>query len=369
MIHNLQAGGAHRRLAEHLARFEAEVVELCPSTAEPIRADAHVIALRPVAPRVARPLRVPLRYLDLGALVRVWRAIAARVSALAPDVVYANPCRYLQTPPALLSRLPPSLYFCDEPRRVDAEPAARASRNPATRPVYAPLYAAERALDRRACGRATRVVTNSAYSATAIERAYGRPAGVIPLGAADLCRAVAPAEPTHVLSVGTLIPSKGHDIVIAAAGRAARGWPVLVVAPRADAHEAGRLQALARELGVALEIRVAVSDHELARAYAAAQATLSMARAEPLGLVSLEAQAAGSPVIVAAEGGLPETIVPGRTGWAVARDAASAAAALDALEQSGVRAAMSRAARAHAGKATWARSARVVEDLLEQLRA
>jgi len=141
------------------------------------------------------------------------------------------------------------------------------------------------------------------------------------------------------------------------------------VAPRLHSAEAGRLQALARELGVALEIRVAITDHELARAYAAAQATLYMARAEPLGLVSLEAQAAGSPVIVAAEGGLPETIVPGRTGWAVTRDAAAAAAALDALEQPGVRAAMSQAARAHAGQATWARSARAVEDLLEQLRA
>lgn len=364
VIHNLRQGGAHRRLAEQLAHLQAEVVEVCPSTATPIRRDAIVVELRQAAPRVPRGLRVPLRYLDLLLLLSAWRAVARRVRGLSVDVVYANPCRFLQAPAALLEDLPPSLYFCDEPRRFDTERGD----NPATRPLYAPIYCVARRADRRAVARASTVVTNSSFSATEIRRAYQRPAEVLPMGVPDVFRTVRPQAPAHVLSVGTLIPSKGHEIVIAAASRAARGWPVLIVAPRFEPHEAQRLSAIARAAAVALEIRVGISDGALADAYASAQATVYMARREPFGLASLEAQAAGSPVIVAAEGGLPETIDPERSGWAVPRTAAAVAAKLDELEHSGVREAAGAAARAHAANATWASSAQAVRAILEQLR-
>ncbi len=369
VVHNLRPGGAHRRLTEHIARFDAEAVELCPSTATPITENPHVLRFGPMAPRAPRPLRVPLRYADLLALLKTWNRIAARVRELGVDVVYANPCRCLQAPAALLSRLPPSLYFCDEPRRVDAESAAKASRNPATRPLYAPMYRAERDLDRRAVARATSVVTNSSYTAEQIQRAYGRRAEVIPLGVPDIFLAARPRAPAHILSVGTLIPSKGHDLAIAAVARARSAWPLVVIAPRPDSHEAERLHAIAREAGVRLDIRVGIADHELAETYAAAQATLYMAEREPFGLASLEAQAAGSPVIVSAEGGLPETVVDGRGGWAVPRTPAAAGARLRELERPGVREAMSAAARAHAAAATWARSARAVETMLERICA
>jgi glycosyltransferase involved in cell wall biosynthesis len=369
VIHNLRRGGAHRRLAEQVAHLRAEVVEVCPSTATPIRSDATVIDLHQLAPRVVRGLRVPLRYLDLLLLLAAWRAIARRVRGLDVDVVFANPCQLLQAPAALLSELPASLYFCDEPRRFDSEQDARDSQNPATRHVYAPMYAAARQADRRAVARAGRVVTNSTFSASEIRRAYGRPADVLPMGVPDICRTVRSQSPAHILSVGALIPSKGHEIAIAAASRRQRAWPVVIVAPRPEAGEAERLRAVARSVGVSLEIRVGISDPELADAYASAQATVYMARREPYGLASLEAQAAGSPVIVSAEGGLPETIDPGRSGWAVARTAAAVAAKLDQLEEPGVREAASAAARAHAASATWARSARSLEMIFEQLSA
>jgi glycosyltransferase involved in cell wall biosynthesis len=367
VIHNLPPGGAHRRLSEQIARFDADVVEVCLSTAIPIREDAHVVEFHPSAPRVPRALRVPIRYADFLALLRAWRRIAAQIRDLGANVVYANPCRYLQAPAALLGQLPRSLYFCDEPRRVDYERAARASRNPATRPVYALMYAAERRVDRRAVARATRLVTNSSFSAEQIQRAYGRHAQVIPMGVTESCLGAAPRAPAHILSVGTLIPSKGHDISIAAASQTSRAWPVVVVAPRPDANETQRLQAMARDAGVQLHVRVGLSDRELAETYAAAQATLYMAEREPFGLASLEAQAAGSPVIVSAEGGLPETIAHGSSGWAVPRTAAAVSAKLEYLERPGVRDAASAAARAYAARATWTRSARAVEAILEQL--
>jgi glycosyltransferase involved in cell wall biosynthesis len=367
VIHNLAPGGAHRRMSEQISRFQADVVEVCLGTATPVRADAHVVAHRPSAPRVARPVRAPLRYADFVALVRAWRRAARLLGGLGVEVVYANPCRYLQSPAALCARVVPSLYFCDEPRRVDYDPTATGSRNRATRPAYAPLYFAQRRLDRRGVACATGIATNSSFTAREINRSYGRHADVIPMGASESCLAVPARVPTHILSVGALIPSKGHDLVIAAAARTTVKWPVVVVARATDQSEAGRLRAIARDAGVELTIRVGISEAELAEAYASAQATVYMAEREPFGLASLEAQAAGSPVIVAAEGGLPETIVEGSSGWAVPRRLEAVSEKLDQLELPGVRESLSAGARTHAVVATWGRSAAAVESILVEL--
>jgi glycosyltransferase involved in cell wall biosynthesis len=229
------------------------------------------------------------------------------------------------------------------------------------------MYVAERRLDAGAVARADRIATNSAFSAQAIERAYGRSPAVIPLGVPERFHALTRAEPAHLLSVGTLIASKGHELVIAAAAQARRRWPVLVIAPRANPAEQRRLEALADRMHVPLEVRVGVSDEELGAMYASAFATAYMASGEPFGLVSLEAQAAGCPVIVAAEGGLPETIRDGESGWAVARTPDALAAKLDELERPGVRDALSVGARRHAGPATWDRSANAVKEILDEL--
>ena len=368
VVHNLLRGGARRRLTEQIAHLDGEVTEVCLGTAASITDRPRIVPFAPAAPLVRRALRVPLRYVDLALLVRAWWEVGAVVRSLDADVVYANPCQFLQAPVALLGEVPPSLYFCDEPRRVDSEKAAKATRNPLTQPVYAPMYAAERQLDRRAVARATQLAANSAYSAGQIRRAYDRDATVVPMGVPDLFREVEPRPPTHVLSVGTLIPSKGHDVAIRSAAQTSRRWPVVVVAPRPNPEEERRLTAIAGEVGISLEVRVGISDRELAEAYAAAQATLYLAAREPFGLVSIEAQAAGSPVIVAGEGGLPETVVDGQGGWIVLRSPSAASAKLQQLESPDLRARMSAAARAHAAGATWTQSARAVQGLLEALR-
>ncbi|MGH3264663.1 MAG: hypothetical protein ACRDNS_22035, partial [Trebonia sp.] len=109
-----------------------DLVEVCLATADPIRSDAIVVPLVRRAAGYPRSLRPPLRYVDLFALSRAWRRAGEVVRGLDADVLYLNPCRYLQAPPMLDGRAPPSLYFCDEPRRVDADDIGRSSRNPLT---------------------------------------------------------------------------------------------------------------------------------------------------------------------------------------------------------------------------------------------
>ena len=314
-------------------------------------------------------MRPVLRHTDLASLVVAWRRLSAAVEETPVDVVYANPCRFLQAPLVTTMTRRPTLYFCDEPRRVDYEPAAIASRSSTTRWLYAPLHGTERRLDRRSVAAATELVTNSRFTAGRIERAYGRTAGVIPLGVADGFRANGDLPGGHLLSVGTLIPSKGHDLVIRSAAAMPAPRDVVIVGPRHEPGEEERLRDIGREVGIRVEIRVGIADAELRALYAAAHATLYLAHEEPLGLASLEAQACGCPVVVADEGGLPETIEDGVTGFAVARSVSSVGRALELLERPARRAAMGNNARDRGAHATWERSSQDVQRRLEALAA
>jgi glycosyltransferase involved in cell wall biosynthesis len=368
VVHNLPPGGAWRRLANQVRYLDSSLLEICLETATPITSDPTVVPLKPISPIIPRPLRPPFRYVDQARLESAWRHVAQCIAEADADAVFLNPCRYLQAPPVMRTGLPPTVYFCDEPRRVDAEPEAAADRNPMTRSLYRRLYMRERRLDRLMASSATLVATNSNYSASEIERVYGRRPRVVRMGVARSLlssRAVEAAD-KYVLSVGRLIPSKGHEVVIRAAAESRTRPHVRIVTPSLVRQELARLSKLAEEHGVAFEVRVAVTDEELGDLYASAVATVYMARKEPLGLASLEAQARGCPVIVANEGGLPETIREGETGWTAPRQPAAVAALIDRLEDADLRHRMSEAARAHASTWTWEASAADIEQLLAE---
>jgi glycosyltransferase involved in cell wall biosynthesis len=367
LVHNMTPGGARRTVAEQLPHFTFEVVEVCLEASAPVTSEPVVVPFGERAPGVPSVLRVPLRYADMVSLARAWRVAAERVIEADVDLVVAHPCQYLQAPPPLRLRLP-SVYFCHEPRRVDYEPAAAKSRRAVTRGIYGALYRWQRSSDRTAVASASALTTNSRYTARAIAQAYGRSATTIPLGVPDSFRPAASSQrPSHILSVGSLIPSKGHDLAIESAALTRQRWPIVIVAPRDDAREKARLRGLADTLGVSLRIVIGISDAELCGLYQRAVATLYLAQREPLGLASLEAQACGSPVIVAAEGGLPETLVEGATGWAVRREASAVAQQVDRLEDSDARRVMSERAASHGATFTWKRSANAFEQVARQV--
>jgi glycosyltransferase involved in cell wall biosynthesis len=371
VTHGLARGGAHRRLSEQVAHLGLPVREHCPATATPVTASPVVEPLTLLGERVPRPLRPPLRYVDQARIERAWARISDAIEARAPAAVFMNPCRLVQSPPLRLPASIPVVYFCDEPRRVDHEPAVARTRRRSTRLLYAPLHRAERRLDARGARRADVILTNSRYTAGQIERAYGRSARAIPLGVSQrLLEAVPPAPGAHapyVLSVGALVSSKGHDLAIRAASLAASPVGVVLVAPRPDARAAQALTQLAGSLGVSLEVRIAIDDAALAAAYAGASALLYLGRNEPYGLASIEAQACGCPAIVADEGGLPETVVDWVTGRVVPRAAEAAAAALDAIAAE--RARYAAEARRHAAGLTWQASAAAVRAVVDELVA
>jgi glycosyltransferase involved in cell wall biosynthesis len=95
------------------------------------------------------------------------------------------------------------------------------------------------------------------------------------------------------------------------------------------------------------------TDEEMAKLFAAADVVVVPSWAEPFGLVVIEAMAAGTAVVGAAAGGIPESIVDGETGLLVPprRPDAIAAAVASLLADPDRRVRMGQAGQRHA----WAR--------------
>lgn len=127
------------------------------------------------------------------------------------------------------------------------------------------------------------------------------------------------SERAGILFVGRLVRNKGLDVLIEAmAGLDPRSRPGLTAI--GDGPERHALVQLARSRGVDMVWRHEATRDEVAAAMHRAQVVVVPSRVEPLGLVLLEAMAAGALVVATAAGGLRETVEDGRNGWLVEPD-------------------------------------------------
>ncbi len=172
------------------------------------------------------------------------------------------------------------------------------------------------------------------------------------------------AQVPLLLFVGRIQRLKAPDVLLRAAARLARERPVQVAVVGAPSGsglaDPSWLADLARDLGIADAVHFVppAMPTELAAYYRAADLTVVPSYNESFGLVALESQACGTPVVAAAVGGLPTAVRDGVSGvlidghdpeqWAkVIGDLLRNPADLDRLGS---------AARAHAELFSWDRT-------------
>ncbi len=168
-----------------------------------------------------------------------------------------------------------------------------------------------------------------------------------------------------LLTVGRLVPHKGHATVLEALPSLLLDWPDLKWVLLGQGPEAGRLQRRAQELGLEGHVvRLAdVTDGALRDLYARADVFVQPngnvdGAHEGYGMVFLEAGAAGIPVVGGRDGGVPEAILEGETGLLVPPfDAAALATALRGLlADPALRARLGDGGRVAARLRTWDRT-------------
>lgn len=186
---------------------------------------------------------------------------------------------------------------------LDNEPGG-----PVGRLALTTFAATQRRADVRAAQRVDEIVVNSNHVAKRVARYWGRTSTVIP-PPVDVDRHHRPAgmrpREDFFLLAGRLVPYKCPEVAAAAAVRA--GVRLVVVG-------SGRMESAVRAVaGPGVELLDRVSDETLLDLYRRC-AALVFPGQEDFGLVPVEAQACGAPVLAQAVGGVLDTVVDGVTG-------------------------------------------------------
>jgi teichuronic acid biosynthesis glycosyltransferase TuaC len=140
--------------------------------------------------------------------------------------------------------------------------------------------------------------------------------------ASDVAPASSDTNSLVILSIGNLIPIKGHELLVRAAGALALDFPSLHWEIIGDGPERHRLQELANELQVSDRVRFLGRQSRTQVADALRRCTVFVlpSRYEALGCVYLEAMSTGKPAIGCRNQGIAEVIQHGWNGLLVDPD-------------------------------------------------
>jgi len=281
--------------------------------------------------------RTPLRRhkaLALPFTVGAWRGLTA-----SRDYEWMLVSSHLFAHHATLAgREVPKYVYAHTPARYVWNPELDERGNSLAVKAVSPLF---QRIDRRRAQEATAIAANSAFVRDRIAQAWDREAIVIhppvaverilsqsdwrtQVSDADELRLLEQLPNPFILGASRFIPYKRLDLVIAAGERT--GLPV-VIAGRGPEEQ--RLRAIAAAAKVPVRIVVSPSDALL---YALMQlaSVFVFPPVEDFGIVPVEAQAAGTPVVTGPVGGQVETFVDGVSG--VTADSSHADRIGDAIE-------------------------------------
>jgi len=225
--------------------------------------------------------------------------------------------------------------------------------------IYRPMLAWLARWDAATAPRVHRFVANSRFVASRIRRYYGRDASIVyPPVDTDFFRLASVSPEGHFLVVSALVPYKRVDLAIAACQRAGASLRIV-----GDGPERDRLE---RRAGPDVTFLGQVSDEQIRHEYQRARAVI-LAGEEDFGIVPVEAQACGCPVVALGRGGALETVIDGDTG-AFFREP-SVNALVEALDRIAAMRVVPPRIREHATQFSRARHARQMKELVDDTLA
>ena len=197
--------------------------------------------------------------------------------------------------------------YCHNPFRYawnDRQRTLARRRNPITRAFLRQAFSRWRQWDWIAAQRTDRYVANSRTTQARIHAYFGRDSAIV-YPPVETGRFSPGPVGNHYVVVSELMPHKEIEAAIEAFNKVR--LPLIVIG---DGPDARRLRRLA---GSTVRFTGRLSDRAVAEVLQGARA-LIMTAVEEFGIVSVEAQASGRPVIARRGGGALETVVEGVTG-------------------------------------------------------
>lgn len=197
-----------------------------------------------------------------------------------------------------------------------------------------------RASETRALAAARAIIVTSPMTARELTANFGvaAPRITVALPGTDAAPPASGGEGRFaILSVGTLSPRKGHDVLIAALKRIERlDWTATIIGSRTlDPATSDALERQIADLGLGTRIVLAGEIQDPRPAFASADLFALASRYEGYGMVFAEALAHGLPIVACHAGAVPEVVPPSAGILVPVDDVEAFAAALARLIEDG----------------------------------
>lgn len=208
------------------------------------------------------------------------------------------------------------IYILQEPQREYYEPAkyhAPHLKNKLANIIRYPI----KVIDIYNTKKADVIIANSIYSVKTISKIYRRkPILMYPGVNVDFFKPNRNIKKEKILlSIGAIKPIKGHDFIIRSLHRILGKYQLIIVGDGKDKYIKELYSIAGNKKKFVKIIDKHITDVELVSLYQKSLILCTAAYKEPLGLISLEAQSCGTPVVAINEGGIQETIIDGVTGY------------------------------------------------------
>ncbi len=288
--------------------------------------------------------------LELFRLYLVHRNIASLINGKNYEFVLVYPSKFTQAPFIIQFLKARTIYFCQEPLRIvhDGFLLEDVKYLPFVKKYYEKANRfVRKQVDRANINEADVILANSRFSQNWIKRAYKKDSKVCYLGVdVKKFRPTRKKKAYDLLFIGQKDKIEGYDLLEDTL-KVFSKKPKVKIIQRNDKGQG-------------------IEDLELVEEYNKAKIVLCLSRNEPFGLISIEAQSCGVPVVAVNEGGFSESVIDGKTGFLVKRDSKNLYVRInELLNDESLRIKLGHQAREYIkSKWTWEQSLQSLENII-----